>query len=161
MGKVDKYTWKGVGSNCLMSELHATLLWSQLNSFTRIHENRKESWERYHKLFYELEEKEVLTRPLIKRKEGFVYHNYYIILSKSFDRNKVLNDLGKYGVQAVSHYQPLHSSEAGKKFGRTIHELSVTEFVSQQIIRLPFYFGISEEDQLFVFESFKKVINHL
>ena len=73
----------------------------------------------------------------------------------------MLNDLGKYGVQAVSHYQPLHSSEAGKKFGRTIHELSVTEFVSQQIIRLPFYFGISEEDQLFVFESFKKVINHL
>ena len=161
MGKVDNYTWKGVGSNCLMSELHATVLWSQLNSFTRIHKNRKESWERYHLLFCELEEKEVLTRPVIKRKEGFVYHNYYIILSNSFDRNEVLNELGKYGVHAVSHYQPLHSSEAGKKFGSTFYDLSVTEFVSQQIIRLPFFFGLSENDQLYVFDSFKKVINNL
>ena len=69
MGKVDKYTWKGVGSNCLMSELHATLLWSQLNSFTRIHENRKESWERYQEVILRVRRKEVLTRPLIKEKK--------------------------------------------------------------------------------------------
>jgi dTDP-4-amino-4,6-dideoxygalactose transaminase len=50
-------------------------------------------------------------------------------------------------INAVFHYVPLHSSPAGMRFGRAHGELSLTTSLSQRLIRLPMWFGLSEAQQ--------------
>ena len=40
-------------------------------------------------------------------------------------------------IQSTFHYVPLHSAPAGLKYGRTSGELSITEDISDRLVRLP------------------------
>ena len=42
------------------------------------------------------------------------------------------------------HYVPLHSSPAGRKFGRAAGPMAVTDSVSNRLLRLPLYYGLTE-----------------
>jgi dTDP-4-amino-4,6-dideoxygalactose transaminase len=46
----------------------------------------------------------------------------------------------------VIHYVPLHSSPAGKRYGRASGELAVTEDLSGRLLRLPLYYEMSDQD---------------
>ena len=64
-----------------------------------------------------------------------------------FDRERFLQFLNARGVMATSHYEPLHNSPAGKRYGKVSEELKITESVAQQIIRLPLWVGLSSQSQ--------------
>lgn len=49
-------------------------------------------------------------------------------------------------ILCVFHYVPLHSAPAGLKFGRFDGDDEFTTQESDRLVRLPLYFGISEED---------------
>jgi dTDP-4-amino-4,6-dideoxygalactose transaminase len=57
--------------------------------------------------------------------------------------------MNELGVNAVFHYQPLHSSPAGKKYGKHDHPLHVTDDISERIIRLPLWIGLDQHDRIF------------
>jgi dTDP-4-amino-4,6-dideoxygalactose transaminase len=57
------------------------------------------------------------------------------------------------GVNCAFHYVPLHSSPAGRIYGRTHGELEVTNDVSDRLIRLPLWSGMSDAE-------FGYVLNH-
>jgi dTDP-4-amino-4,6-dideoxygalactose transaminase len=42
-------------------------------------------------------------------------------------------------IVCASHYVPLHSSQAGLRFGRTDFELQVTENYASRLVRLPMW----------------------
>ena len=50
------------------------------------------------------------------------------------------------GVLCVFHYVPLHSSEAGRKFGRFHGEDVYTTKESERLMRLPLFYNLTEED---------------
>ena len=50
------------------------------------------------------------------------------------------------GINAVFHYIPLHSSDAGRKYGRFHGEDRYTTRESERLLRLPMYFGLKEEE---------------
>ena len=58
------------------------------------------------------------------------------------------------GVNAVFHYVPLHSSPAGRQFGRVHGSLAVTDRVGEQLLRLPLWIGLTAEAQ-------EDVVRHL
>ena len=60
----------------------------------------------------------------------------------------VLSELNRRGINAVFHYLPLHTSPAGIKYGRIGGDLSKTESISDRLVRLPLWMGISEEEIL-------------
>jgi dTDP-4-amino-4,6-dideoxygalactose transaminase len=62
-------------------------------------------------------------------------------------RDKVLRELKANGVHAVFHYVPLHSSPAGRRFGRSSGDLALTTSLSERLIRLPIWIGLSEAQQ--------------
>ena len=62
------------------------------------------------------------------------------------------------GIGVVSHYVPLHSSPAGKKYGRCGSAMSVTDIASSSLIRLPLWVGIKEKEQVEVVEKLQHVI---
>lgn len=146
-GKVDKYTWQKVGSSFLPGELIAAFLWAQLEEAELITQKRLELWQIYHNLLEPLESKGILRRPVVPIECQHNAHMYYILLDENISRENVLNNLKNNNINAVFHYIPLHSSPAGKQFGRAHGSMSVTNQQSSRIIRLPLWIGITEQEQ--------------
>jgi dTDP-4-amino-4,6-dideoxygalactose transaminase len=55
---------------------------------------------------------------------------YYVLLADGISQNQVLNSFNNCGIDAISHYVPLHSSAAGRRFGRMSGSSSVTDLAS-------------------------------
>ena len=53
--------------------------------------------------------------------------------------------LSAQGIEAPFHYVPLHSSDAGRRFGRTVGPLTLTDELSARLIRLPLWSGMGSE----------------
>ena len=152
-GQVDKYTWQDKGSSFLPGEIIAAFLWAQLEEAQLITQRRLDLWDKYHKMFDVLERKGVLRRPIVPEYCTHNAHMYYIILEKSKDRQGLLDYLNIHNISAVFHYVPLHSSPAGIKYGRCGSLMTNTDRVSESIIRLPLWIGLTEEKQQFVFNT--------
>jgi len=146
-GQVDKYTWCDVGSSYLPGELIAAFLWAQMEEAESITEKRIATWTYYHHAFDGLVKQGYIKQPVIPEGCKHNAHMYYLLLSEGIDRNALLNDLQEKGVNAVFHYVPLHSSSAGEKFGNVKGELVSTDMLSERIIRLPLWVGLSTEQQ--------------
>ncbi len=136
-GIVDKYTWVDVGSSYLPSDLLAAFLWAQLGQADEIKQQRLEHWQRYDRAFAPLELQGKVRRPTVPLECQHNAHIYYLLVNNLETRTQVLTVLRQYGVQATFHYVPLHSAPAGRKYGRAQGELSVTDDVSDRIVRLP------------------------
>lgn len=136
-GEVDKYTWVDVGSSFLPSELTAAFLYAQLEQGETITQQRLRLWGRYHLAFAGLEFEQIVERPKIPTNCQHNAHIYYLLVDSLETRTHVLNYLKDNGVKATFHYVPLHSSPAGEQFGRTSGALTVTNDLSDRIVRLP------------------------
>lgn len=146
-GEVDKYTWQSVGSSFLPGELTAAFLLAQLGQAVKITQQRRQIWDRYNLLCDSLEQEGFLRRPIIPADCEHNAHMFYVLLHAGIDRKRVLDEMKRNGVQAVFHYVPLHSSPGGQRFGRVHGELTNTNQLSEQIIRLPLWIGMTESDQ--------------
>ena len=152
-GQIDKYTWTDIGSSYLPGEIIAAFLWAQMQEASNITHKRMEIWHRYHDALASLEEAGKLRRPVIP--QGCIHnaHMYYILLETLEKRTEVLSDLKDSGILAVFHYVPLHSSPAGKEYGRVSGNLQHTDSLSDRLIRLPLWIGIEQAQE--------KIIEHL
>ncbi len=144
LGKVDKYTWRELGSSFLPSEMTAAFLWAQLEQAEFITKRRREVWKMYHQLLQPLEERALLRRPIYKDDSSINGHIYYLILPTQEKRDGLLSHLSKAGIEAVFHYLPLHNSVAGQKFGKSCGTLANTDRLSACLLRLPIWVGLSD-----------------
>jgi dTDP-4-amino-4,6-dideoxygalactose transaminase len=147
-GEVDKYKWVDIGSSYLPSELTAAFLSAQLKEAENITKERLRIWNTYHEIFRDLENAELVRRPIVPKHCKHNGHIYYLLLNKKFCRDSILKKLKANGVNAVFHYQPLHSSPAGLKYGRTECPLDVTDNISERLIRLPMWIGFKEHERV-------------
>ena len=152
-GQVDKYTWQEVGSSFLPGELIAAFLAAQLEEAEQITRARLASWQIYHDLLEPLEARGLLRRPIIPAECQHNAHMYYVLLAPHLDRQTVLDAMKQWGVSCVFHYVPLHSSPAGLQYSRISSELSLTNTLSNRLIRLPLWVGLTEDQQGLVVDA--------
>jgi dTDP-4-amino-4,6-dideoxygalactose transaminase len=158
-GEVDKYTWVDLGSSYLVSDIGAAFLWAQLEQAREITEKRIAVWEAYHEALEDLEGEGLLRRPVVP---GHCMHNahmYYVLLAPGSDRDRFIQRLAEAGVKAVSHYVPLHSSAAGRRYGRVHGSLEVTDRVSEQLVRLPLWVGLTADDAAYVADAVRRALD--
>jgi len=141
-GMIDKYTWRSVGSSFLLGEMAAAFLMAQLDEVNEITRQRQDIWSHYHEALASMEARGLLRRPTIPRDCIHNAHMYYVIIDETLDRDAILQEMGAACVNAVFHYIPLHSAEAGVRLGRAHGELGVTDRASAGIIRLPLWPGM-------------------
>lgn len=156
-GQIDKYTWVDYGSSFLPSELNAAYLMAQLDQADAINNARLARWEQYYRLLSPLAAEGRIELPVIP--EGCVHnaHMFYIKTGDLEERQALIQALREQGILAVFHYIPLHSSPAGKKFGRFHGEDRYTTRESERLLRLPMYYSLTEEnvnDVVSVIEGF-------
>jgi dTDP-4-amino-4,6-dideoxygalactose transaminase len=153
-GQVDKYSWVDVGSSFSPSEISAAFLWAQLEAAESVTERRLRLWQAYHAAFAGLEEEGRVRRPVVPAHCSHDGHLYYLLLPGGRDeRDRLIEELERRGVNAVFHYVPLHSSAAGRRHGRAVGDLEVTRRTSDGLVRLPLWAGMTDDDLAHVVDA--------
>ena len=143
-GQVDKYTWVDVGSSYLPGEVIAAFLWAQMQEAGAITKKRLELWAKYHSALEPWEAAGVLRRPIVPEDCRHNAHMYYILLRSLEERTELIATLAARGISAVFHYVPLHSSPAGKRYGRVSGSMQNTDTLSDRLLRLPLWVGLGD-----------------
>lgn len=145
-GQVDKYTWVDYGSSYLPSDMNAAYLYAQLEKAEEINNSRLAMWQRYYNALLPLQEKGLISLPVIP--EGCVHnaHMFYLKAKDLKERSELIAFLKEKGVGSAFHYIPLHSAPAGLKFGRFHGEDVYTTAESERLLRLPMFYGLTEAE---------------
>jgi len=158
-GQVDKYTWRDIGSSYLLSEVAAAFLWAQLQRADAITEERRGIWDRYHDAFVDLEDMGAVRRPMVPSECVHSGHLYYLLLRSRSHRDAFIGDMRRRSVSTVFHYVPLHSSPAGRAFGRAHGDMTVTDEFSARLVRLPIWGGLGEDRLAHVIDATRRSID--
>lgn len=152
-GQVDKYTWVEVGSSFLPSDINAAYLYAQLEQADKINNDRLHSWN----LYYEnLKDIEGIELPYVPKECKHNAHMFYIKTKDINERTKLIKYLKENDIASVFHYIPLHTSPAGKKYGRFHGEDKYTTKESERLLRLPMYYRLKDEEVLEVCKKIKE-----
>ena len=94
--------------------------------------------------------------------EYYIVENMENAMTKEWKRQKTKDieertDLISYlkdaGIVALFHYVPLHSSIAGKRYGRFNGVDKYTTSESNRLVRLPMYYSLTRNDIEYVVEK--------
>ncbi|NDE15372.1 dTDP-4-amino-4,6-dideoxygalactose transaminase [bacterium] len=146
-GEVDKYTWVDLGSSFLSGELPAAMLVGQLEHVHDINERRARIFSDYMKGLGGLETngRIVLPKPGINEQgNGHIFH---VLVESNHVREAMRLALMGQGIQTTSHYEPLHASPAGRRFGRVAGPVNQTDSCAGRMLRLPIYPDLTKSEQ--------------
>lgn len=152
-GQVDKYSWVDIGSSYLPSELNAAYLYAQLEEAEVINNNRLGTWNLYYEGLKELEDKGYINLPVIPKNCEHNAHMFYIKCKDLRERTELIKHLKYNDIVAVFHYIPLHSAQAGVRYGRFHGKDRYTTVESERLLRLPLYYNLEEEKTRYIIEK--------
>ena len=131
-------------------------MFAQLEQAEKIIAARRRIFDLYHRSLRPLEEEGLVRLPSMENASVSNGHLFYLIVRATEERTRLIEHLDARQIRAVIHYVPLHSSPAGKKYGRASGDLAVTEDLSGRLLRLPLYYEMSDEDVDRVVKSVKE-----
>jgi dTDP-4-amino-4,6-dideoxygalactose transaminase len=146
-GQVDKYTWVGVGSSWVLSDLLAAFLAAQLENFDRIQARRMEIWNTYATDLQGWSQDTGFSLPFVPKEAKHPAHLFYLNAPDLESRSAFINHLKERDVMAVFHYQALNASKVGVELGGKVGSCPVSEKAADTLVRLPLYFSLSDSDQ--------------
>ncbi len=152
-GQVDRYTWVDVGSSFVLSDLLAAILLGQLEHRHEIQTSRAAVWARYQDGLKGWAKAAGVRLPVIPTDREQPSHMFYLLLPSLEARTRFCQAMRTAGIEAPFHYQPLHLSAMGRRFGGREGMCPVTEDVSDRLVRLPLYSDLGVEDQSRVIEE--------
>lgn len=157
---VKKYTWVDCGSNYGLSEINAAFLYSQLKQAKKITKKRINIFNNYHQQLDSLEIKKLIKRLTIPKYTKHNAHIYYLIV-KNNQRNKLIEFLKQKNIDVVFHYVPLHGSPYGRLKTKVQSTMHNTNFISNNLLRLPMHIYLSSKDIKRCVNQIKSFFNKL
>ena len=154
-GQVEKYTWVDIGSSWVMSDLLAAILWGQLQRSDQINSQRVAIWDRYDYELRDWADKHGVLRPFVPEGCEHVGHVYHLRFHEAKQRTRFIAHMKEKEISCVFHYQPLHASPVGQRFGGFLGQCPVAEHAGDCLVRLPLYNNLTESDQTRVIETTK------
>jgi len=137
-----------IGYNSRLDELQAAILAVKLNYLDKWNEERRKNAELYNKLLGD-----VVVTPIEKKYAKHIYHLYVIRTNK---RNELMDFLAKNGVGTKIHYPySVHRQKAYSDF-KPLTDLSISEKYTDEIVSLPMFPELREEEIEKVSELIKK-----
>ncbi len=144
-GRVDRYGWTSLGSNLTASGIDAALLAAQLSRSEDIVARRRAVFAQYESGLSEL-----------ARDRGWVIHRapnggvggvnlFALLLADCGQSRPFIAFMKTRGIDVRDHFQPLHSSPAGLKYGRVAGDLPMTAQAVGRLVRLPFHTHLDDE----------------
>ena len=154
-GQVDKYTWVDIGSSYLPSELLAAYLVAQLESCQVIQDKRHALWRGYQTGLAGWATAHDVRLPIAPSDTSHPAHLFYLLLPSLAARTALIAHMKERRILLVFHYQPLHLSDMGRRFGGRVGQCPVTEDVADRLVRLPLFYQLTDADQSRIIEGVK------
>jgi len=152
-GQIDKYTWVDIGSSYLPSDLLAAFLYAQLELREQIQTRRMQIWERYNTELESWCREHGIRPPYVPAHCDQAYHMFYMLMPSFAIRQGLIAHLKEHGVQAAFHYPPLHTADMGMQQGYREGDFPVTEDISDRLVRLPLFNGMTDDQQSRVIDA--------
>jgi len=152
-GQVDKYTWVDIGSSYLPSDILAAFLFAQLEARQQIQTRRQQIWHAYDHALQDWANLHGIRLPQIPAACEQAYHMYYMLMRSLQQRQALIAHLKQRGILSVFHYLPLHLSDMGRQAGGKPGDCPVTEDISDRLLRLPFFYELSDAEQKRVIQA--------
>jgi len=147
-GQSKKYHHDCVGVNSRLDELQAAVLRIKLSRLDMWNEKRR----RIAKLYAEVLDQTDIILPV---ERAYAKHVYHLFVTRLAKRDKCQRFLQKRGIQTQIHYRiPVHKQNAYKEF-ETAKDLSVTEVICNEILSLPLYPSLTDEEVAYVAGALK------
>ncbi len=139
------------GFNSRLDELQAVVLRIRLKTLDEDNKRRREIANSYTQAFQNI--KDLIPPPEFKDRLS-VYHRYVVRTPK---RDELASFLKAKGIETGVQYPlPLHKQEAWIKEGFERYELPVSEKICSQVLSLPLYPELEEEEIQYVIKSVKE-----
>lgn len=146
-GSEKRYHNKVVGANSRLDELQAGLLRVRLKHISELAEEKRRICERYLKELHN----DKIVLPKTRSGAGHVWHQFVI---RCRVRDELINYLNEKGIGSIIHYPiPPHLSEAYAGLGLKEGDLPVTERYAKEVLSIPLYNGMTDEEQGYVIEN--------
>lgn len=149
-GSEKRYYNKVVGANSRLDELQAGLLRVRLEHASECVEERKKLCRRY---LREIRNPRYIL-PKVRDKCTTVWHQFVI---RTSERPDLIKYLSSRNIGTIIHYPiPPHLSEAYQYLGLKEGSLPITEQYAEEVLSLPLYNGMTEEEQSYVIDVLNK-----
>ena len=145
-GMVNKYGWVDTGSSFLPSEINSAFLWAQLENLEMIQNRRRHIWNMYYDGLKDLASKGYVKLPDIPDYATNNGHMFYMVCRSLDERTALINHLKQHEALAVFHYLSLHKSDYYLSHGGAKVDLPNCDKFADQLVRLPMYFDLSDEN---------------
>jgi len=156
-GKVTAYQWEQLGGEFLMSHYHQLFLESSIAALDWVTNRRRQICDNYYQA---LSATGLLEHHLsVQHLTNGAYHNghiFSIILNDGSLRRPLMKHLNECGIQAYTHYEPLHLSKAGLRYGEVRSSMNQTERITMCLLRLPLHVAMTELEQERVIHEINK-----
>ena len=145
-GSKIKYYNEVVGINSRLDEIQAGLLRIKLSYLETLIKRRRDICKRYSEKI----KNDRIKLPLIQKEAEPVWHQYVI---RTCQRECLIDFLKRNGIHTLVHYPiPPHLSEAYSYLGIKEGQLPITEQYARQVLSLPLYDGMSDEEVEYVIQ---------
>lgn len=146
-GSEKRYHNKVVGANSRLDEMQAGLLRVRLTHLDELAAEKKRICERY---LRELHNDKIML-PETRAGATHIWHQFVI---RSKQRDELMKYLDAKGIGTIIHYPiPPHLSEAYSYLGMKEGSLPVTEKYAKEVLSIPLYNGMTEDEQTRVIEA--------
>jgi len=140
-GRISKYEHDELGWGYRLDALQAAILGVKLRHLDDWNEARRAHAARYDELFADAE----VIRPTVLDHVKHIYHCYVIRTPR---RDELVEHLKAEGIGVVIHYPlPLHLQPAYKDLGHHLGDFPVSEACAEEIVSLPMYPELTDEQQ--------------
>lgn len=145
-GSEKRYCNKVVGANSRLDEIQAGLLRVKLKHLGELSAERTRICHRYLNELYN----DAIELPELEPGATTVWHQFVIRTKK---RDALIGYLKDRGIDTIIHYPiPPHLSEAYVYLGLRKGALPITERYAEEVLSIPLYHGMTDEEQGYVIE---------
>lgn len=155
-GQIHRYSWVDLGSNYVLSDLLAAVLFAQLERKKEILDARRKIWLSYYDGLETWAKSNDVLLPTVPPHCEQTYHLFYLILPSLAERTAFLDHLKNRGIKAAFHYVPLHLSRMGRRLGGARHHFPNSAWAGDRLVRLPFYSDLTAAKQARILKAVRE-----
>jgi dTDP-4-amino-4,6-dideoxygalactose transaminase len=153
-GEVKRYHHDEVGINGRLDALQAAVLQAKLPFLEKWNGERRQRARHYNELIASAELQDVITCPELPTAGEHVFHQYTL---RAENRDRLLTFLHEREIGAAVYYPvPLHKQRCFQNSAGAERELPVTDMLAREVISLPIYPELTEEQQDWVVTSLRE-----
>jgi dTDP-4-amino-4,6-dideoxygalactose transaminase len=150
-GQSRKYHNDFAGINSRLDELQAAILRVKLSRLDKWNEKRRRLAQLYEEILGQAD-------VVLPREKPYAKHVYHLFVLRLARRDNCQRFLQKRGIQTQIHYPiPVHKQKAYAAFASS-KDLAVTQTICNEILSLPLYPSLTDEEVVYTGEAIKDAI---